>query len=221
MDTYTSTRRSLHAVAESVLAGPQYSTSGTIRLRVLQGGFGTVAEPMVRVSGGVLVTPDGGRVPLVGTPEEIAASAGLTAGAPEIYGDHAALETTDTLEVDQKEAARLSSWLHTGDQALTQVAPAERRVLWPEHFDLAVTVDEVNLGVSPGDDGHPEPYAYVGPWDAAAITQADQHPFWNAAFGATLEGAPGTGVDALARFFRAGLTRVRQTRRAQTTERDG
>ena len=36
--------------------------------------------------------------------------------------------------------------------------------LWPEHFDLATTIDEVNYGGSPGDDGHPLPYLYVGPW---------------------------------------------------------
>ena len=36
------TRRSLHAVAESVLAGPQYRAHGTIRLTVTPGGFGQV-----------------------------------------------------------------------------------------------------------------------------------------------------------------------------------
>ena len=33
-----------------------------------------------------------------------------------------------------------------------------------------------NYGASPGDEGHPEPYMYVGPWGTPA---AD--PFWNAA----------------------------------------
>ena len=37
-------------------------------------------------------------------------------------------------------------------------------VLWPEHFDVGITLDKVNYGVSPGDDDIPEPYAYVGPW---------------------------------------------------------
>ena len=36
-------------------------------------------------------------------------------------------------------------------------------VLWPEHLDVAITVDEVNYGISPGDDAIAEPYAYVGP----------------------------------------------------------
>ena len=41
---------------------------------------------------------------------------------------------------------------------------AGQPVLWPEHFDLAIDVDEVNYGVSPGDGYHGAPYAYVGPW---------------------------------------------------------
>jgi len=76
------TRRSLHGVAELVLAGPQHGRGGGIRLRVVPGGFGT-------------------------------------------------------------------------------------------------TVDEVNYGVSPGDDHLPEPYAYVGPWTPPTGA------FWNAPFGAT------------------------------------
>jgi len=35
------TRRSLHGVAELVLAGPQHGRGGGIRLRVVPGGFGT------------------------------------------------------------------------------------------------------------------------------------------------------------------------------------
>lgn len=42
----------------------------------------------------------------------------------------------------------------------------------------AVTLDEVNYGVSPGDDAIPEPYAYVGPWTPQT------GDFWNASFGA-------------------------------------
>jgi hypothetical protein len=39
------TRRSLHGVAELVMAGPQFRRSRSIQLRVVPGGFGTVAEP--------------------------------------------------------------------------------------------------------------------------------------------------------------------------------
>ena len=44
-DRVVATRRSLHAVAERVLAGPQYRAAGTIRLRVTPGGFGTPRFP--------------------------------------------------------------------------------------------------------------------------------------------------------------------------------
>ncbi len=58
--------------------------------------------------------------------------------------------------------------------------------LWPEHFDLGTDVEvapgrRCNLGASPGDEWHPEPYLYVGPW-------GDERPgddgYWNAPFGA-------------------------------------
>ena len=42
----TATRRSLHAVAERLLAGPQYREHGEIRLRVTPGGFGQFAGPL-------------------------------------------------------------------------------------------------------------------------------------------------------------------------------
>ena len=44
-------RQALHGVAELVVAGPQYRQSGTIRMRVVPGGFGSIAEPDVRVDG--------------------------------------------------------------------------------------------------------------------------------------------------------------------------
>ena len=44
------TRRSLHAVAERLLAGPQYREHGEIRLQVTPGGFGQFAGPL-RVEG--------------------------------------------------------------------------------------------------------------------------------------------------------------------------
>ena len=44
-------RRSLHAVAELVLAGPQYRATGKLRLRVVPGGFATVLAPELRAVG--------------------------------------------------------------------------------------------------------------------------------------------------------------------------
>ena len=52
--------------------------------------------------------------------------------------------------------------LTRGHDALIAFAPAETPVLWPEHFDVAIRVQDVNFGVSPGDGFIEEPYAYVG-----------------------------------------------------------
>jgi hypothetical protein len=78
------------------------------------------------------------------------------------------------------------------------VAEGATPVLWPEHFDLAVTVDEMNLGVSPGDSWSAEPYAYVGPWEPR------RGDFWNAPFGAARPMSALPDVDALAAFFTEG-----------------
>ncbi len=72
--------------------------------------------------------------------------------------------------MDPAAAAELADWLARGDQALRALAPDVEPVLWPEHFDLGIQLDEVNYGISPGDAGHPRPYAYVGPWKPAHRT---------------------------------------------------
>ena len=82
-------------------------------------------------------------------------------------------------------------------------APGEEPVLWPEHFDVGITVDEVNYGVSPGDGFNAEPYAYVGPWQVPA---ADE--FWNAPFGAARDLDSLGTVEAVRRFFEEGRARL-------------
>jgi hypothetical protein len=57
------TRRFLHGAAELLLAGPQHRATGRIDLRVVDGGFATVAAPDLRVEGDELLT-DSGRVSL-------------------------------------------------------------------------------------------------------------------------------------------------------------
>lgn len=216
MDTHTRTRTSLHGVAEALLAGPQFERSGTIRLRVLQGGFATVAEPMLRVAGDQVVSADGHRVPLSGSFAAVAEAIGVPFTKPDIYGDHSPMTEDDDVEVDGMAAARIAAWFERGRQALTTVARAQAPVLWPEHFDLAVTVDEVNLGVSPGDGFSSEPYAYVGPWDFDPDAEPySDSPFWSAPFGAVLRIDAAPDANALARFFSAGQTFVAQHRRQQ------
>ena len=192
----SATRRSLHAVAEQLLAGPQHRTQGTIRLRVTEGGFGQVAGPW-RVEGGELVGPDR-RVPLTGTVADVGAAAGVEPGPPSIYSDHADLADGAQLAIDPDAAAALADWFARGDAGLRAFAPDEEPVLWPEHFDVSVTENEVNYGISPGDAGHPRPYAYVGPWKLRT------GPFWNAPFGALRAADELPDTAAVLAFFSEG-----------------
>jgi hypothetical protein len=192
----TRTRQALHAVAELVLAGPQHRRSGTIRLRVVPGGFGTVAEPALRVVGTELLGAGSG-VPLDGrTATELAAAVGVEPGAPEgLYHDGSGVGLDEAMRVDPAEAAAIHDALARGDAAMRALAPDQTPVLWPEHFDLGITVNEINYGVSAGDGYLDEPYAYVGPW------QSRVGEFWNAPFGAA---HPVRELPDLLAFFNAG-----------------
>ncbi|WP_181783418.1 hypothetical protein [Pseudonocardia pini] len=197
------TRRALHGIAELVLAGPQHRAAGTIRLRVTPGGFGQVAGP-IRVEGTDLVWADG-RAPLAGTYRELAARAGVEPEVPEgVYPDHSGVSPDDEIVVDREATDLLLGWFGTGEQALRAFAAgpgaAIEPVLWPEHFDLAIAKEEVTYGVSPGDAGHEQPYAYVGPW------KPREGAFWNASFGAVHEL---TDEQTLQAFFSEGASRTR------------
>jgi hypothetical protein len=200
-DVLAATRRSLHAVAEQLLAGPQHRTQGTIRLRITPGGFGQLAGPW-RVEGTARVGP-ALRVPLTGTIADVAEAVGVEAGAPTIYSDHADLAADAPLAVDAAAAAEIADWYARGDAGLRAFAPDEEPVLWPEHFDLGVAVDEVNYGISPGDGGHATPYAYVGPWTPR------EGPFWNVPFGALRAAAELPDADAVAAYFTEGRNAAR------------
>lgn len=179
MNPTEATRRSLHGIAELLLAGPQYRASGRIRLRVTPGGFGTTVEPDLRVDGDQLVAGTR-RIPLAGaTYTEVAQAAGVEAGAPAgLYRDGSGVEPGEQIVLHPETLETVVSAYAAGDEALRRFAPGEEPVLWPEHFDIAVMVDDINYGVSPGDSYLSEPYAYVGPH------RPRQGPFWTAPFGA-------------------------------------
>lgn len=209
-ETLKTARRSLHAVAELVLAGPQYRQSGTIRLRVIDGGFGTVQEPALRVNGTELVAGDR-EIPMNGaTCRELAAAAGIEAGAAEnLYKDGSGVGLDDILGIDAEAAQHIGEVFGRGLEALTRFAPETTSVLWPEHFDLGISFDKVNYGVSAGDALLDEPYAYVGPWEPR------QGSFWNASFGAARPARLLPGTTAMLDFFmeardRAAHDRVRR-----------
>jgi hypothetical protein len=194
VERWTSTRRALHAVGESVIAGPQYRSAGTIRLRVTPGGFGGAVSDL-RVEGAELVWADG-RAPLAGTCRQLADAAGVLVGVPEgLYADGSGVGPDEPFAVDAEAAAELAAWFARGDAALRRFGDP---VLWPEHFDVGVAADRVNYGVSPGDAVHAEPYAYVGPWEPRS------GQFWNAPFGALRPASELPDVDALAAFLTEG-----------------
>jgi hypothetical protein len=190
-------RATLHAIAELLLAGPQYRRSGTIRLRVRADGFATVAAPETRYSG-CTVIHDGTQAPIGElTYAELGKELGLDAGAPEgLYSVGSGASLDETPALDGSAAADLIAALHRGDQGLRSFAPDLVPVLWPEHFDVAISIDEVNYGVSLGDAYLDEPYMYVGPYKPRTGS------FWNAPFGAARPLA--ATVEEVAAFFAEG-----------------
>jgi hypothetical protein len=124
----------------------------------------------------------------------------------------------EPLAIDYPAAAFLGDWYEFAASVLEELragapdAELSRVQLWPEHFDMAVelgaeaTGARAVYGLSPGDEAHPEPYAYVGPWVAPLAGE-----LWNATgfdgaklpYTALLEAADQR--DTVLAFFRARL----------------
>lgn len=205
------TRHALHAIAEGLLAAPQYRAAGTIRLAARAGGFATTRRyedvELVAVEGTdlLVVRADGElRLPLSGSCGELASAAALPLGRlDDLYAGSVRPAASTRVEVDADAAAILAVGWDLGDRALrtfagevTTAPPAP--VIWPEHFDVSVSLDDINYGVSPGDGTVPVPYAYVAP--ATPLTG----PFWNQPFGAARPLADLPDQAAVAEFFRTG-----------------
>jgi hypothetical protein len=179
-DSFVSTREALHRVAEELVA-PARKPDNEIALRQVPGGFGTPpfefegARIPVHVEGaGLVVDRDGEteRIPLTSLSEAGAklGSALLPDGVPSDAGP---------LEIDPGAAERLGDFYAFADEVLRELretlptgdVPSDIN-LWPEHFDIAFEAGDegagkrANYGASPGDEGHDEPYLYVGPWTA-------------------------------------------------------
>ncbi len=204
------TRRSLHAVAELVMAGPQFDRSQSIELRVSEGGFTTSADPDLRIDCDALVA-GGRRIALHGrTVAEVAADAGVPVRPlRDVYAVGPDLGADDRLDVDEAAARQIARAFALGDQAMQTVAPERPRILWPEHFDVGMDRDSVNYGVSPGDGFCSEPYAYVGPWNFADRDPGDADAtFWNAPFGASRTIRELGDESGLLAFFEEGMRRA-------------
>jgi hypothetical protein len=207
------TRESWHRVAEHVLAAGQFAAAGTIRLRTWRGGFATavgIGGRHLAVVGDQIVVLDGDRMrsqPLT-TLGAAARFAGVPLGLHGSYPPATAADPDAPLPVDPAAALRLADWFALGDAALRRIGGPAEPVLWPEHFDLGVTVDAVNYGASPGDAARPGPYLYVGPHEGPTSA----HAYWNEPYGAALDaGHVTTEHDAVA-FFSEGRARVLEDR---------
>jgi hypothetical protein len=198
------TRKSLHGVAELVMAGPQFEQSHSIELRVSTGGFATTQAPEIRVEGCSLVVSSR-RVAMNGhTIGELATEVGVAARSlKDVYADGSGLGADSVIDVDEESAHEIARAFELGDLAMHRLAPERPRVLWPEHFDIGLDQDDVNYGVSAGDGWCPEPYAYVGPWHFSQREDRDD-PFWNAPFGTARAIRGMAGEDDLFVFFSAG-----------------
>ncbi|HEY7813890.1 MAG TPA: hypothetical protein VIC62_11670 [Nakamurella sp.] len=88
-----------------------------------------------------------------------------------------------------------------GDAALRSLDPGQVPTLWPEHFDIGITVAEVNYGVSPGDTLIDEPYAL------SALGRCRAGAFWNQSFGAARPLSVLTSPKDIQEFFLEGQKR--------------
>jgi hypothetical protein len=163
--SFTETRVALHKVAEAVVA-PARKPENEISLRYTHGGFGTPffeqdgLDCQVRIEHGQLVRQRGTEETNEPLPPEVDAAAAKALG--DFYGF--ACSVLEQLRADESD----------GDPSLVRI--------WPEHFDIAVELGDeargkrANLGASPGDEEHEEPYLYVGP-----LTAEVSGELWNAA----------------------------------------
>jgi hypothetical protein len=156
-DVFSDTRRQLHGLAEILIAGPQHRRTGIIRLSAGIDGFRGAVLPLA-VEGVELVWPQG-RADLTGPIGDLAAAAAVDIGPPVgVCRSSTPLGTDAILHIDLDSVTQIHHSLRIGKHALKAFAPGQEPVLWPEHFDVSVTVAEVNSGVSPGDSYYPRQY---------------------------------------------------------------
>lgn len=204
-DPFPESRDALQRVAAHVLARRRSDVTGRIGLRGSPGGvatpaFGADAE-VVRTDGAALIVErDGGTI--AARLSSLRAAADLTGvgldGPLSLGGDAPGTGDPDApMAVDERSARVLADWFGFATTVLDETlvnlgaAAAPSMIqLWPEHFDVACDVawgagdgQRANLGGSPGDAHHPQPYLYIGPWGPERPGDAG---FWNAPFGAVL-----------------------------------
>jgi hypothetical protein len=197
--TLALTRSRLHGIGECLMAGPQRRAGGRFTLRVTPGGFASTGGPALRLDGTDLVVHESRRVPVAGTFADLAGAIGVDFGPPpDPYPDGSGARAEDEVSLDASAARFLQDWYLMADAALRVMAPRQTPILWPEHFDVAILLDDTSFGASPGDASQGLPYAYV------SSSSHDGSDFWNAPFGAVRSHEGMHGIDDLVTFWRAG-----------------
>jgi hypothetical protein len=220
-DRFAATRESLRALACFAISPALKARTGRIGLRSTGDGFGTppfADGSRIVVRGDELIVEPGvsNRISTVRAAAELL---GVELSAdPGVGRDLPPFTPDDELDIDVAASRWLGAWYAFGARQLSRIradefgATISEAQLWPEHFDIAVTIElgrgGVNVGVSPGDAAIAEPYAYVGPHDLDGL----RAQYWNAPFGAALTHTDlraGTDPDrAVAAFYDEGLRRL-------------
>jgi hypothetical protein len=210
MTSLVATRIALHDVARFVLAADLEGTTDLVTLRAADGGF---AQPerlldglqrRIRIDGTALVVQHGENeewepLTTLGAAAQHA-SVALSTDAP---------DADKALEIDATHAELLADFFALTDAALAEFRRrhADERPtiaqLFPHHFDLAITMQEVNFGGSPGDADHDQPYLYVGPWSISP------HSEWNEAWGASMPWSQQITAEQAVEFFERGRSIAR------------
>lgn len=187
------TRLALHALAEQVVSPLRVQLTGNeIALQARPGGFGTPDLPgggWAGVSGMDVVRADGAQE----------AVTSLRAAAAFVGLERFEALSDDQVIIDLEAALALAAVFAGAWADLEAFAPGAEIHLWPEHFDVAIELDDVTYGVSPGDESHGRPYAYVAPWSPPPPGE-----LWNATGFTGAEG-PAAEAPALWRAARAAL----------------
>lgn len=216
--TFVTTRESLRALACYAISPARKGRTGRIGLRSTGDGIGTPPfddGSRIAVRGDRLIFEPDREAPIT-TLSAAAELLGITLSPDPGVGHDLPPFTPDTeLAVDPAASLWLGAWYAFASRQLDRLsarltdATVSEAQLWPEHFDLAVTVDldgaAVNVGFSPGDATSAEPYMYVGPQDTSSLHGG----YWNAPFGAVLSHAELRATDdpdrAAERFIDEGL----------------
>ena len=185
--SFVRSREAVHALAEHVLCTVRHAAVGRIGLTPVPDGIATPPFDgrTVGLRGLDLVDsgPHGERRTPVTTLRAAGRFFGVDPVAPPLWTPTTTPDLDAPLAIEADDAAALAAWFALVAGVLTRVDPSAAQTLWPEHFDLAITVGEVTYGGSPGDAEHAEPYLYVLP--PAGFERGDP-TFWNEPFGASL-----------------------------------